>query len=207
MNKLGKYWVKLARHIDILKRIKTVLDIGCGDGGLLYAFYKKRKNVTGINQDAKNLEFGIKQGLNLIAEDLSESKVCEQKYDLVILSHVLEHLENPFETLVQLNQKVHQSKYLLLAVPGIYNAIPHHKFPLHYLNFTHIYNYYLDYMKLLLNEFGFKCIYGTESCNMYFQKYKEVYTAPFTTFYKSDLNQFAKQVFSHIKNIWAQKAI
>lgn len=94
----------------------SVLDIGCGSGRILRGLRKDRKaKVFGmdISQVAINSlkRHGI-PGLAVDAEDFSD----KTKYDVIILSHTLEHISDD----IQLIKKVaaNTRKYLIVAVPN-----------------------------------------------------------------------------------------
>lgn len=75
----------------------TVLDIGCGNGALVYDVAKKAKKVTGVEIEANlvekarrthsaaNIEYRIADA----TKDLSN-----EKFDVIIMSNVLEHIDD-----------------------------------------------------------------------------------------------------------------
>lgn len=85
-----------------LKRLvgspKTVLDLGCGNGGLMKQIYSRDWKITGIDIYEKSLKEADKLGIyeKLINGDLV--KVCKglvrgrKKFDLVFCSQVIEHV-------------------------------------------------------------------------------------------------------------------
>lgn len=96
-----------------------VLDIGCGTGDFLMACQKKNWHVTGIEPH---------QGARLIANDklnmdvYSEfSKIGNQQFDCITLWHVLEHIPNLENFIVQLQAKLKPEGALVIAVPN-YNS-------------------------------------------------------------------------------------
>lgn len=74
-----------------------VLDLGCGDGGLLN-FLKKEKNITGygIEKDDENWLKSLKNGINVIQMDLETglSGFEKNSFDIVILSKTIQSMHN-----------------------------------------------------------------------------------------------------------------
>ena len=84
----------LQKHCEINSTLK-VLELGCGKGELLYQLDKDGCECIGTDYDEKAIAFGQAHGLKLVKGDLSN--VNENDFDLVIMSHSLEHIPNPAE--------------------------------------------------------------------------------------------------------------
>ena len=109
--------------IDRIYDGEVVLDVGCGQAIVAASIAAARKNsfVFGIDIDEDN----IKKGKNLINEkklknvklilgDIYEQK--ELKADKVIISNVLEHINNRIEFIEYL-KLITKAKYFLIRVP------------------------------------------------------------------------------------------
>ncbi len=96
-----------------------VLDVGCGNGSVAYDIAKKAKSVIGIDIDESKIRDAKKNflldNIEYICGDII-SWPFEQKFDVVILSNVLEHLENRVEFL---NKIKGLGKRFLIRVPMI----------------------------------------------------------------------------------------
>jgi 2-polyprenyl-3-methyl-5-hydroxy-6-metoxy-1,4-benzoquinol methylase len=95
-----------------------LLDFGCANGGLLRNFARLNSNWTmvGFEVDDKH-----KQEIEAIAavESFSSGSVesIPGRFNLITMSHVLEHLPLPASTLSELSQKLTAGGYLLIQVP------------------------------------------------------------------------------------------
>jgi ubiquinone/menaquinone biosynthesis C-methylase UbiE len=74
---------------------RTVLEIGCGEGGNLLPYFNRRCKVTGIDKSDSKIDYAQSHcpypyDVEFINEDIF--KVNSQKYDLIIIKDVLEHL-------------------------------------------------------------------------------------------------------------------
>ncbi len=88
------------------KKFDAILDVGCGDGYLLYLLEKLGyKNLSGCDRFItretfnKNLNSKIKFIYGTIKE-------CSEEYDLIMFHHSFEHIEDPRETLLHAYQKL-----------------------------------------------------------------------------------------------------
>lgn len=87
-------------HNFFLNNISTndsVLDIGCGNGALAYDLADKAKSVVGIDIVEKNIlkakaKFN-KSNIKYLVGDATKD-LDEEKFDVVILSNVLEHIDD-----------------------------------------------------------------------------------------------------------------
>lgn len=94
---------------SILKHIKDtdrVLDLGCNLGDISSMIADKAKEVVGIDYKKRAIEKAKERWKkpNLLfvhAEALDYLKKNTKQFDVLILSHILEHLENPDEFLIR----------------------------------------------------------------------------------------------------------
>ncbi|MBU2609590.1 MAG: class I SAM-dependent methyltransferase [Chloroflexi bacterium] len=98
------------------------LDIGCSTGLILQGFQKYYCcQAVGIEPGDAYRTYARKQGLTVYAT-LDELKTWpELPFDLITMSHVLEHLPDPAAYLAHLREKVLASDgWLVLEVPNLY---------------------------------------------------------------------------------------
>lgn len=100
--------------------IKTILDVGCGEGFTLARFKKKQigKRLEGIDYALEAITLGKKMYPTLILRqgDIYTLPYNDNSFDLVICSEVLEHLEKPQKALKEIKRV--SKKYCLLSVPN-----------------------------------------------------------------------------------------
>ena len=97
-----------------------VLDLGCGNGALSYDLAKKAKSVLAIDISPVNINFANKlysrENITFIEADILNCSSYRNKFDVVILSNILEHLESRVPFLASLSDV---APCLLLRVPLI----------------------------------------------------------------------------------------
>lgn len=105
--------------LDNISENDLVLDIGCGNGSVAYDIAKKAKKITGIDISQKNIETAEKrfkkENLEYIVGDATIYNFSE-KFDAIILSNVLEHIENRVDFLGKISKL---SQKILIRVPMI----------------------------------------------------------------------------------------
>lgn len=90
-------WISQLKYCKpYLKNNIEVLEIGSGQGQAVYWFEKEGFRVTGVEPDKNNVELinnKLKSGKCIVS--LAEEFETNQSYDLIWMSHVLEHLVEP----------------------------------------------------------------------------------------------------------------
>ncbi len=80
---------------------KTVLEIGCGTGAILRELHRRGigRDLYGIDYSESAIAYAQSQSpqIGYFAGDVTEPNlpVPEEHFDLIVISHVLEHLEEP----------------------------------------------------------------------------------------------------------------
>jgi 2-polyprenyl-3-methyl-5-hydroxy-6-metoxy-1,4-benzoquinol methylase len=153
-----------------------VVEIGTGAGGILQYFKEKRNRVFGVDMDSEYLAFGRKKGLNIIRGDVRKLKKFKMKPDLVIHSHVLEHLTDPIKELNYLRKIIKANTLLYIEVPGIKNLYHDYQLDfLRYLQNAHVYHFTLTTLINVLHKSGFEIIGETEEISSLFKKSNKKY--------------------------------
>lgn len=102
--------------------IRRHLDIGSSAGLLLQAF-KTRFNcdITGIEPGEQYRQYAEKQGITTFASLEALEQAGAEKFDLVSMMHVLEHLPEPVRSLAEIRENFLEPDGLLLVeVPNLF---------------------------------------------------------------------------------------
>lgn len=108
--------------INILRNhnVESVLDLGCGNGGLTAELADNGFKTVGCDRDAQGIQIAQQQHRNL---DFYEATFQElpgrfnRKFDAVISTEVIEHLYNPAEMLRCAHQMLKADGVLVVTTP------------------------------------------------------------------------------------------
>ena len=109
-------------EIGVLDNTRSVLDLGCYRGEFL-SHFPDNLEKDGIDIDLPSISLAKQQfpKANFFCQDLEKFNTGK-KYDLIVMLHVLEHLKNPLEVLINILNSSHKDTYLLIEVPILENG-------------------------------------------------------------------------------------
>jgi len=166
----GKRYFNLIKKLNLINNIDSVFESGACTGANLYPFFKKGISVQGCDYDEQYLKFGISKGLKLYSGDIDNSITKKHTVDLVISSHVLEHVVNPEEYIYSLLDIVKPGGYLLIEVPSLfYLGYGCNKVVDDLVN-AHIYYYHEKFLIYFFNRMNLKVIYSDDKCTFVVKK-------------------------------------
>jgi SAM-dependent methyltransferase len=105
-----------------------VLDVGCGDAGVLIAFAEAGATCSGLEPDARSRERGAlraeEHGVRLDLRDgVAEAlPFGDAEFDLVVLDNVLEHVQDREQTLAEIRRVLRPGALLYLVTPKPFAA-------------------------------------------------------------------------------------
>lgn len=142
---------------------KRVLEVGCGAGGILKHLRDLGADVRGCDLGSEYLAYGRdKHGLDLSQGPLSSLSETE-KFDVIIYSHVFEHVLRPYEELDEVALRLRPDGLLYLEIPGIHNIQGNYRGDfLRLLQHAHIYHFTLTSLNNMVARRGFHMVAGTE---------------------------------------------
>lgn len=98
---------------------KKVMDFGSGNGGFLKLAQNVAQEAIGVEIDETFNEYFEQNNIKVI-KSIQET---EQKFDVITLFHVLEHLQHPKETLEEIAQKLATGGEIIIEVPSSNDAL------------------------------------------------------------------------------------
>lgn len=169
-----RFFDKIIREIEKFKKQGNILDIGCGIGILLLLAKKRNWGEFGIEISKFASDFAkTKLKLNVLHTD-NLNNFPNNFFDVVVVSHVLEHLKDPLIILKEIRNKLKVKGILVISVPNIGGLFP----KLQKENWPslkpsqHIYQFTPQTLKLLLKKMGFKSIKISTVNRIFKYKYK-----------------------------------
>ncbi|WP_319779714.1 class I SAM-dependent methyltransferase [Maridesulfovibrio sp.] len=92
-----KQWEKILSPLD---RTMSILEVGCGRGAKTDFLHAQGfKNILGVEKNEFQVRECCKRGLDVVTLDVFVQEHADDKFDFIVLSHIIEHFE--FEELVK----------------------------------------------------------------------------------------------------------
>jgi len=130
-----EYWEKRGSHAAPIRRAEiiseyiqpnsTILDVGCGDGTLIDYISKNNspKEIIGIDVSKKAVEYTKRQGYKAYEIDITsntfETFMKENNFDYIILTEVLEHIQEPEKVMLNLRESFNKSVFVSIPNSGL----------------------------------------------------------------------------------------
>jgi len=114
---LSLFTIYSHENIDFIKNGKF-LDIGCGNGSRLLKMKQLGWDVSGVEMSKKAYNECKKNGLNVFNSTLENTSFESNSFDVIYLSHLIEHLPNPIEVLTIVKKILKPNGLLYIKTPN-----------------------------------------------------------------------------------------
>jgi len=105
----------LKKHIEN----KSIFDFGCGNGNFLLKAKKYAKYVAGIELESAFMSYFKENELN-VAGNIAQ---INKKFDFITMFHVLEHLTDPIQELINIKGFLNKNGQVIIEVPNSEDAL------------------------------------------------------------------------------------
>jgi len=152
----------------------SVIEIGCSSGGTINTLKPNVKSVQGCDLDIHAIEFA-KTNFDLNVEVAALPSKVPEGNKLFIMSHVLEHVFDPLETLKNIYALMNKGDFLFLAVPGL-NKVSEGDYKndlRRYFHIAHVTDFTASTLKNMVSQAGYNTIHIDEDVHGLFVANKE----------------------------------
>ena len=119
---------KKLRTMFLGKTGGRLLDVGCGGGRFLRRMKKNGWQVEGSDFDDQVAnEVMDKYGIHVHTGDLKEINLSDNSFDAITLSHTIEHLYDPLESIKRCHQLLKKEGKLIVTTPNA-NSLSHQRY-------------------------------------------------------------------------------
>lgn len=132
----------------------TVLEVGCGEGAVLDVLTQAGWNVRGIEMSNSGAAAARSRGLDVEAYDGDQIPGDADSVELVVMTHVMEHLANPRTVLHELSRV---GEHIVIEVPLEYRLRTPHDFKWNAVG--HINLYTMKLARHLLQSTGLQVLH------------------------------------------------
>jgi 2-polyprenyl-3-methyl-5-hydroxy-6-metoxy-1,4-benzoquinol methylase len=95
-----------------------LLEIGCGNGDRLALFRDLGWKTNGIEPDAKAAQLASARGLSVLSATLQPGALPAASFDAILMSHVIEHVPDPQETIRECHRLLRPGGVLAMLTPN-----------------------------------------------------------------------------------------
>lgn len=178
---------RLNQTADDIERILSnnksakILDIGCGNGGLIQILKERGyKNVVGLDPSETCVSTMRNKGIEAYHGGLFSKKTIEKTFDLVILSHVLEHIYDLSNAITNVKNYLKPNGLVYAETPNATKYPEYYIVPNYYFDTEHINHFSKLHQQNLFESYGYKLIENNEKEIMVSEKQR--YPAVFSVF-------------------------
>lgn len=176
-----------------LQHSNVIVDVGCGKGQLVkYMIANGFANASGVELDKRMVEIAASQGIPIHEGSAFGLTFKPDSIDLLIYTHVFEHLLDPDNVIRQANEYLKDNGLLFIETPDALKYSQARVFDLFWLTTVeHINHFSGHYLEFLLAKHGFEMIatsevtmpynnpsYSYPSLKMLFRKNGKRHSAP-----------------------------
>jgi len=120
-------YLKASQIVD-MKKINFFLDIGCGEGWVLNEFYQKGQIVKGIDFSNYGLAKFHPHLLSFFEQGniykiLKQEIMRKQKYNIILIANVIEHVIDPIDLLRNIRQIMFPDSLLIIVAPNDFSPL------------------------------------------------------------------------------------
>lgn len=176
--KIDDTTIFITKLIDTKSKNLNIFEVGVGSGdriaSLSDAISKKgiEVNSYGCDYSDEALKAASKKNINTIKGGFDEISKFG-KADILILSHLYEHLPDLKKSLKQIDKIVHKDSLIYIELPGIMDLHNKEEYMYNYQDYNvlaHTYNFSLDTLSYTLSTQGFGLLKGNEFIRAVYKK-------------------------------------
>lgn len=107
------------RNLEKSSFRQRLLDVGCGNGDFLYFAKSTGREVVGIDPDPEAVSVANSRGLDVRHGNIDILDPEVEKFDVITLGHVIEHVHNPADFLGKCFNMLKKGGYIWIETPNI----------------------------------------------------------------------------------------
>lgn len=137
-----------------------LLDVGCGNGRSMQRFVQAGWRAVGTDMDPAAVAAARAAGLDARAGALREQRFADGQFDLILMSHVIEHMLEPLEEMRECRRVLKRGGALVIATPNA-AGLGHRVFGRHWLGLEtprHLQIFTPGALARLLAQAGFRTV-------------------------------------------------
>jgi SAM-dependent methyltransferase len=159
-SRAARVWHAVNGSLPLVERVHEgpVLDVGCHTGETLVALRERGFEVVGLEPNPRAAERTRARGLEVISAPIEEAELPAGSFRSVLLSQVLEHVEDPAAVLAATREALAAAGTAFVVVPNAESAW-RRLFGRHWAHWHvpfHLYHHTERSLRKLLGQSGFR---------------------------------------------------
>lgn len=163
----GRYVIEFLQAHGVNPGGQRVTEIGCSYGGVLEAFRRSGCAVSGFDLSSAAVAYARTRGLDVTVGSVEEWPAPPAAANVLLLSHLLEHVAEPKRVLERARQALAPGGVLYVEVPGLQNP---RTGPARAVQVAHLLYFTLETVRQLVEACGFRYLGGTEAVQSVFSR-------------------------------------
>ena len=127
LDELGNNFTKIESFLPELNGHEKILDIGCGHGGVCHKLIEKGFHVSGVEINQEAIASLKKKNFNVIECDITKKLNVKEKFEVVLLLDILEHLFDPYLLLEESKKITSKNGYIIATIPLYFDLVDRFK--------------------------------------------------------------------------------
>jgi SAM-dependent methyltransferase len=118
---LSFFYYELISKKLFLNNCDDVLDVGCGASYLTFLFSRKVSQINGVDISSSLIDLlkkNVSSTLNFEKFDVCSDHSIKKKYDKIYSIHAFEHLNDPYNALVNISKLLNENGKAILIFPN-----------------------------------------------------------------------------------------
>lgn len=121
----------LEKHIPNFKNYK-ILEVGCAEGGFVKVLHEKGIKIKGLELEQSRVDIANEKApdLDIVQADITDPEIVNnlgEKYDLIVMRDVIEHVPNRDAAFDNLNNLLNENGYLFITFPPRFSGFAGHQ--------------------------------------------------------------------------------
>jgi|TARA_B110000438_G_scaffold303106_1_gene363180 2-polyprenyl-3-methyl-5-hydroxy-6-metoxy-1,4-benzoquinol methylase len=151
---------RIERVKDLINKESKVLEIGSSTGHFLESIKNDVAKVTGIELDPNHAKFARENcNLEIFEQPLEKIDFGDEKFDVIFMFQVFEHIQNPIEFLENCKKIMNPNAEIYVEVPNIDDVLlsvyQSNSFKKRYYRLPHVYYYSKNTLEKMFDKAGF----------------------------------------------------
>jgi len=140
---------------------KRLLEIGCSSGMFLYHVKKYVGEIVGIDYDIASAKYASKKcRCKVYTEDIENTDIKKNSFDIICVFQVLEHIKNPEDFLKKIKKYLKPNGIIAIEVPNLHDSLVYvYDLPYHrqfFFHSAHLWYFTEKSLKRMMSKASFK---------------------------------------------------